>query len=88
VTDPQQIADALKRWQARYPDSTIRDLGWALMDIATASHRASIQAGQAIARPNHTREAAEAVRAYERLRECVSRFNSELAQLRDGRWPD
>jgi hypothetical protein len=88
MTAPEQIAETLARWQARYPSKSLRDIGWALMDVATAADRAALQASQAVAKPNHAREAAEAVRAYERLRECVTRFNCELAQFRDGRWPD
>jgi hypothetical protein len=88
VSTPEQIAEALARWQARYPSKSLRDIGWAMMDVATAADRAVLQASQAVAKPNHAREAAEAVRAYERLQECVTRFNGELAQLRDGRWPD
>jgi hypothetical protein len=88
MSDPEKIVEALKRWQARYPSDSLRQIAWALMDVATAADRAALQASQSVAKPNHAREAAEAVRAYDRLRECVGRFNGELGQLRDGKWPE
>jgi hypothetical protein len=85
---PAEMQTKLRQWAERYPPRTLRELGWGLLDIASAASRAEIQLQQAIDAPDKAREVAEAERAFERLKECLTRYNGDAHQLRTGRWPD
>lgn len=62
----------------RISTAEVRELGFALIDLATSMDRAAKQAAQAIAKPT-PKECSEAATAANRVRDAVSTFNALLA---------